>query len=200
MPIDPGDVLLKATAPGKKEWSLPVHLAAGPGVDHFDVPKLEDAPVETPAGGGGGTVVVTNGMGTAKILGLVLAGAGVVTAGVGAVFHITALSQDSKANQVDSTKVNSEIAGNQTLCNAKPPDSKACPNAYTRYTDHQAAVSDQNIAIGLYGGGGALLIAGVILFFTASPSTETKKADKGSFQVVPTVGLGQSGLTLVGTF
>lgn len=199
-PVDPGDVVLKASAPGKKPWTQTVHLAAGPGVDHFDIPKLEDAPVETPKEGGGGAVVVTStGFGTAKIVGLVLAGAGVVAAGVGTVFQLTALSEDSKSNTFNADAAN-DIKANPGKCGLSPPDKSLCPNAYQKYTHHDAAKSDQAVGIPLIAGGAGLLVAGVIVFFVSGSSDTTKKVEKTGFTVVPTWTPGQGGLAVLGTF
>jgi hypothetical protein len=203
VPVDPGDVVLKATAPGKKDWSMPVHLAAGPGVDHFDVPKLEDAPVEKPPPGKDQIVVQGNSGGTQRIIGLALAGAGVVAGGVAAVFQITAISQ---VNQRDKAKSDPAYNGQAAACNNLPDTSvdksgnALCPLVHTFNTSNSAAHNDQNIAIGFMAAGGALIIAGVVLYFTAPSAASAPKAEKASWQLVPAVGPKDGGLVLVGSF
>ena len=197
IPVDPGDVVLKASAPGKKSWNQTVHLAAGPGVDHFDIPKLDEAPVLAPAGGGGkdAVVVTSSGLGTGKIVGLALAGAGVIAAGIGVAFQLTALSEDSKSKTFTAS-ANSEA----TACHVTIPDKTACPNSYQLYTHHDAAKSDEKVGVPLIAGGGALLIAGVVVFLVSGPSEASKKVEKSGLQLVPVWTPGQSGLAVLGTF
>ncbi len=193
-PVDPGDVLLKASAPGKKTWTQTVHLAPGPGIDHFDIPKLEDAPVEAPKDTGNTVIVTSTGFGTARIVGLIVAGGGVIAAGTGGGIQVLAISENSKAGQI-STDAELKI----TACGATPPPN-TCANTYTKYSHTQASNNDQKIAIALIAGGGALIIAGLVVFFVSGPSETSKKVEKTSLQVLPTWTPNQSGLAVIGTF
>ena len=203
VPVDPGDVLIKATAPSKKDWSQTVRLAPGPGVDHFDIPKLEDAPVAAGAHGQDTVIVTSNGFGTGKIIGLVLAGAGLVAAGVGVAFQLVALSQDSDSNKVSTQLIAKEESTSPSCQASPPPNTPACTNTFTKYTDHQAAKNDQTVAIPLIASGAGLLVAGAIIFFTVGSSETTKKTEKTTWQLVPTyvpTAGGTGGLAVIGTF
>jgi hypothetical protein len=203
IPVDPGDVILKATAPHKKPWTQTVHLAAGPGVDHFDIPALEDGPPETTPGDKETVIVTSNGFSTGKIIGLALAGAGVVAAGVGVAFQLVALSEESTAKTFNGTAQEKTLVGpNNTKCTDVPPPASLCPVASKSYNSHHdAAKSDQTIAIPLIAGGAGLLIAGAVVFFTAKPAETTKKVEKGAtFTIAPTFSPNQSGLAVLGTF
>src|SRR6185503_16470836 len=48
-PVDPGDIVVTASAPGKKTWTGQVSVAAG-GNAQIEVPALEDGPPEAAAG------------------------------------------------------------------------------------------------------------------------------------------------------
>jgi hypothetical protein len=51
-PVDPGDIVVTASAPGKKPWTGQVSVAAG-GSAQIEVPALEDGPPEPVAGAPG---------------------------------------------------------------------------------------------------------------------------------------------------
>jgi len=201
IPVDPGDVVLKATAPNKKPWSQTVHLAAGPGVDHFDIPALEDAPVDTTPKDGKNTVIITSGgWTTQKYVGLIAAGAGVVTAGIGAGVFALGYSEDSKSKDSQKAADAEQLANPQCKTTGKP-DSTTCPQSYSVYTHHEAFKTDVNsIAIPLFIAGGVLLVGGAVVFFTAKPAETTKTVEKTSLHVVPVWTPSQSGLAVLGTF
>jgi hypothetical protein len=203
VPVDPGDVMLKATAPGKKDWSMPVHLAAGPGVDHFDVPALEDAPVEKPPPGKdtGVTPVGGGGWSTPKLVGAGLAGAGFVSLSAAVVFWVVSQSQDNSATKSFSDASTSEPQGCK-IDDSIPKDAAGntlCKTTLQGVSQKSAAKSDQTYAQVLGATGGILLVTGVVLFFTAGPA-EAKTPQKGTIKVLPNVGRDQTGLSLVGTF
>lgn len=200
IPVDPGDVVLKATAPGKKPWNQTVHLAAGPGIDHFDIPALVDAPVEAPKGKD--TVVITPaGWPTQKYVGVGLAGAGVVAVGVAIGVHVLGLSEDSKSSSFNAAATTEQ--GIKPTCKVpagSQPDKNNCPQSYQVYSHHEAYKTDVNfIAIPLYIAGGALIVGGAVLFFTAKPAEPTK-VEKTSLNVLPVWTPTQSGLSVTGTF
>ncbi len=199
IPVDPGDVVLKAAAPGKIAWSQTVHLAAGPGVDHFDIPKLEDAPVVAPKEGGQTVVITSTGFGTGKIVGLIVAGAGVVAAGVGGGVLALAFSEGAARDKVSATDVKAQllIPACQTT---PPPNTDQCAAAHSKDSHNTASTNDNKIAVGLMIGGGAMLIGGLVTFFVSGPAETTKKVEKTTFHVVPSWTPSQSGLSVVGTF
>jgi hypothetical protein len=48
VPVDPGEHVIEATAPGKKTWSTTLTVAATPDTTSLSVPELENAPTAKP--------------------------------------------------------------------------------------------------------------------------------------------------------
>jgi hypothetical protein len=110
VPVDPGKHTVEASAPNKKPWSSAQDVQGAGKTNAVQVAPLEDvpapAPVATaaPAPLGGGSLPETPRLdepapsSPLKTIGLVVAGAGVVGLGIGAVFGVQALSKNSDAN------------------------------------------------------------------------------------------------------
>jgi hypothetical protein len=143
VPVDPGAHVVRASAPGKKTWSVTVQAAGGAGPIKVEVPPLDDlpaekpisAPLSEPARGGEGR----------RTAGIVLAGGAVVMLGVGAVFGLRASSLKSDADPHCPNK----------LCDAQGRG--LIDDATTA-----ATVSTISLAAGVLAGAG-----GAYLFFSA---------------------------------
>jgi hypothetical protein len=180
IPVDPGEHVVEAAAPGKQPWSAKVQVGADAAKVQVDIPKLEShddgqaPPVASPS-----TANTVNeppadkpasswsGQHTAAVI---TAGAGVVGIGIGAFFGLQASSKWSDAKDA---------------CTNYP---KGCD---THATD-LAKNAKENATISNVGfiAGGALLATGAVLFFTAPGKKENVAFGfgpgsafvKGSFQ------------------
>ena len=178
IPVDAGKHTLEASAKGKKTYTTTVEVSEtknkSPSVE---IPQLEDAPPDKvdPSG----KIVEPPrerpkaGWTTQKTIGLIVGGAGVVGLGVGGFFGLRTSTQwndalkHCKDNECDQTGVNSAAQ----------------------------AKSAGNIATIATIAGGALLVGGAVLFFTADSGS-------GFAQNKPTirVGVGPGSIVLGGTF
>jgi len=181
IPVDPGEHVIEAAAPGKQPWSSKVQVGADAARVSVDIPKLEThgdgqpPPVAAPATT---TTTVTeppadkpasswSGQRTAAVI---TAGAGVVGIGIGAFFGLQASSKWSDAKDA---------------CTNYP---KGCD---THATDlGKSAKESATISNVGFIAGGALLATGAVLFFTAPSKKENVAFGfgpgtafvKGSFQ------------------
>jgi hypothetical protein len=119
------------------------------------------------------------GLGTRRILGLALGGAGVAGLALGGVFG---LMTASAANQ------------QKTDC----ASASSCANYAAAASDHTNAQTDGTISTIAFVAGGALLVGGAVLWFLPSHSAEPATA--ASLVVAPAVGPGGLGLSLRGGF
>jgi len=153
-----------APVPGATPGAAPEAGAAPAGA------IVSSAP-EPPATGGG--------MGTQKILGLVVGGVGVAGVAVGSIFGAMAFAQKSQE---------------QSACGS------ACtPAGHTEaLSDRSNGITDGTISTVGFVAGGLSLAGGAALFFTASRSSEGSAAS--GMVVVPSAGPGGAGLSLRGEF
>ena len=181
LPIDPGEHKIEVSAKGKKPWSTVITVADDARTERIEVPKLEDAPVDTSVAAGGGgpgveyrpPVIVTNDGSSQRTVGIIVGGAGVL-AGLSAVgVFILAKSEEDKANEAD----------------------KVTPGSGT--SKRNAAENNQLIAQVLTGGAIVLVGVGAVLYLTAP-----KRADKAARRplLVPVVGPSYAGVGLGGAF
>ena len=191
MPIDPGEHLLTATAPGKTTWkSEPVVAQASKTVE-VTIPRLEDepkapvlaavVPVVAPA------VVEKRSVVPAVVLG----GVALVAAGVGgALFAVSGSKKTSAMNLA----TNIDKAGDRCSLvekNTNPQCDELISTARAVDTFHDAA-------IGLFVGAG---VAGAVaVVYLLLPPPAAKKAPVLGLQATPIVGSGQAGLLLSGAF
>jgi len=132
------------------------------------------APQSEPAPEGGG-------MGTQKILGLVAGGFGVAGIAVGSVFGMMTLSQKSQQQSDCGSTATCTPAGRSQAVN-----------------DHSSGMTDSTISTVGFIAGGALLVGGVVLFFTAGPSSQQPSG--AGLLLAPSVGPGGAGMLLRGEF
>ncbi len=185
-PVDSGAVPIEVSAPNRKTFSAQLTVLQGQSVN-FDVPPLERAPgttaVSTTAPSALPPLTTTDeppgihGDPPAwqKPVGLVLVGAGVVGMGIGAVFGLTAKSQYSGAFDGGG-------------CDRA---TKSCDGPGQSAIDH--AHSKATLSTILFAAGGALTVAGAIVFLTA-PSSRSR-----ALTVSPVTVAGGAGLSLNGS-
>jgi hypothetical protein len=92
VPVDPGPHKVEVTAPGYVPWAKDVTLVEGALPEPVLIPKLEARPVPPQ-----GSVADPTRGNTQRTLGLVVAGSGLLAAGIGAVFGLKAFSTNDDA-------------------------------------------------------------------------------------------------------
>jgi len=155
-PIDPGKHEIRATVPGLREpWTRTVDAVEGTPLTVTIPASLESTKHEQPP-----TNPVpqeSSGSSTQKTIGLVVAGVGVASIAVGSVFGILAMNANDEALEPANCRTS-------TRCTPRGLE-------LTETADNRALVSTI-----LFAAGGAALIGGAILFFTApSASKPTAK-------------------------
>jgi hypothetical protein len=183
VPVDPGIHAIDATAPLHKPWTTSVELPAKPGLVSVTIPVLEPTPAEpAPApetrepAGTPETVApqaaTTRTWSTQRIAGAVVAGAGVVSLGVGLYFGLDAKST------YDASNTGGHCVNNQ----CDPQGLQDRSGAYSR-----ASVSTLLVGVGL-----AAVAGGAVLYFTA-PREHTV----AGLGVSPMVARGGGGLVVL---
>ena len=107
IPVDPGDVI-DATAPKRTAFRQSVDVAGAGASQSISVPELAVDPGAPPLPGEAGASPGS----TQRILGLAIAGAGVVGIGIGAVFGLVAMNKENSA-------LNGNDCTGQKYCNAQ---------------------------------------------------------------------------------
>lgn len=114
VPVDPGDHVVEASAPGKKRWSSVVKV--GPKADRvtLSIPSLEDetvvarpapiVPAVRPSEPHEDTAAQNAGSGK-KTIGFVVGGVGIAALGVGAFFGVRAITKSNEAKSLCATDV-----------------------------------------------------------------------------------------------
>lgn len=198
IPVDPGEVSFEVSAPGYKPWTLQAQVVPGPSQTAIDIPELqpldpeaaktgsqevavsggddagtEAVPADTPASSGG----------TLKTTGLVLGVAGVVAAGVGTYFGLSAKSKND----------DSKDACPQNQCQTRA-------DVDTR-NEAKSAATASTIAFVL---GGALLATGGVLYFmddsSESESESASASARRELRWSSRVGPGSAHVGLEGTW
>ena len=160
VPVDPGIHAIDVGAPERKSWTSSVDLPAKPGLVSVTIPVLEAAPAsapETPEPTGAPRTVAPlatttpRTWSTQRIAGAVVAGAGVLSLGVGVYFGL-----ESKSTY-DASNGPGHCVNNQC-------DSQGLQNRSGAYS--QATVSTVLVGVGL-----AAVATGAVLYFTAPRET-----------------------------
>ncbi len=139
-------------------------IVAGP-----EPPPVETTPPAAPSAG----------LGTQRLIGLTLGGAGVVGLGLGVAFGILTSSAWSSAK--------TDCGGSTTRCTNVPLGN----------SDRSTAETDSTISTVGFIAGGALLAGGAVLFLTGGHPQE---APGPSVSLAPSLGPGQAGVSLHGVF
>ncbi len=136
-----------------------------------------------------------------RIVGLSIAGVGLVGAGLGVMFHLGATSAADRADEIRGTF---DPERKDSACSTSPP-AAGCDELREK-VDEQA--SQETLRTAFFIGGGVLLLGGVVTFIASGPrrtertaSTAPAKPDGLRLaRILPTAGSRQVGLSLGGTF
>jgi len=191
MPIDGGEHVISASAPGYAPWSTTVNVATEKDDAVVSIPALVPTPVEAPPPDETPVVPAVTPVqaspasppprrdapassgSTQRTLGIVVSSVGLVGIGVGSYFGLRAISKNSDAKDVcDGTACSSESG--VTL---------------TDEAKDAATVSNVAFSVGL-----AALVGGIVLYATA-PSEPVS-----ALRLTPTAGPRSAGLSLGGRF
>jgi hypothetical protein len=181
IPVDPGEHVVAASAPGKKRWETEVTIAAGTPATTVDVAALEDAPAAAAVAGPAAAAPApmasppppppseephdSSAGASQRTAGVIMGGAGIVGLAVGTAFVLSAKSKyDSSLNDC--------VQGTPNVCNA------------AGVSERNSARTSGDIASVAFGVGIAAVAGGVVLWFTA-PSGRSDAARVG---LVPTPG------------
>ncbi len=181
VPVDAGSHMVEARASGKKPWRTTLQTVDASTLT-VDVPELAQddtaKPVVVgprPADGADQPSLRRDAGGAQRIAGLTIGGAGLIGIGLGTVFALDASSKWSSVT-------------------AKCPD-RVCPDNAARddvgSTKDAASRSATFGTIGLVAGG-ALLVGGAVLFFTAP-----KGSSEQAVRLAPMVGREVAGITVM---
>lgn len=173
VPVDPGDIVVTAEAPGYERFELQVKVRAGPASMEVEIPPLVALPEdEMPAETAPETATSSEPTDPVepgdpgerrRMAGIALGSAGVVGLGVGGVLGLVAMNHEGKARDVCEG----------SLCD---------PNSDGVDRTNKAQTAALVSTIGFVAGG-ALLAGGLVLYFTAPKATET-----ATLRVAPTPG------------
>jgi serine/threonine-protein kinase len=172
VPVDAGLHKIEATAPGHVTWTKNVGVVQGTPTEPIVIPALELRPA-APSGTTASTADPNLGN-TQRMVGLVVAGGGLLAAGIGAVFGLKAFStnDDALAHCRDAT------------------DAKRCDPTGLSLTDEartQATLSTVLVSLG-----GVALAGGLVLYVIAPRAQPTV----GGLKVVPYATASSGGLGL----
>ncbi len=157
IPVDPGEIAIEASAPGRKTWRGTANVPAR-GSGQVDVPKLETAPAEGAAPPADyASPQTTSSLVTQRTVALALGVAGVVGLGVGTAFGLSSMSKKGDAD---------------AHCDA----SNACDTEGLSLRKDAIGAGDLS-TIGFVAGG-VLAGAAAVLWFTA-PSSSTRTGRLG---------------------
>jgi len=185
--VDPGAHEAMASAPGKRTWTSAVNVTQDAHVIDVTIPRLEDEPMATPATpvpraaeghhDANAAPAKTHHGSTQRTLALVTAGIGIVGLGVGTYFGLRSKSDHDDAKNV---------CPNRDACGSM--------DGVSKWSD---ATSKGTVSTVAFAVGGAALIAGGILWFTAprGPAAKTTRV-----RVVPSLAANQAGIVVSGGF
>ncbi|RYZ64119.1 MAG: hypothetical protein EOP08_09635 [Proteobacteria bacterium] len=213
LPVDPGPHDVVVTAPGKKPWKQRITVGPSPVEQQVKIAKLEDAPASEQNNGGaqyqlpGPMRPAPSFWTTQRTVGAIVAGAGILSLGGGAVFQIVALSESSKGKDAgrEADRLGEpSLGGGDSKC-VEGGDTSDCPNRVSQKSRKDAAANNQTVAIVLASTGGAMVVTGIVLIATGGHhgTTATWKPKSSSplladFSLSPVAAPTSFGLT--GTF
>lgn len=156
VPIDGGEHVIEARAPGHEAWSTRVSAPVKGGALAAEVPPLVRSPAGAPPPSPDRAATPPRAGGTQRTVGAILAVAGVAGLGAGGFFAFRASSRhdDAKAD-----------------CNAD--ETRCGPSGLASY---DAARESADIATIATIAGAAVLVGGVVLYLTAPRGSATKTA------------------------
>jgi hypothetical protein len=190
IPVDAGEHLIEASAPGKKKLVAKVSVGEGAVVERHAIGELDDDPNAATDGAGGGTAAQgrpagadagSNAGATQRTLGWIAGGLGVVGLGAGLAFEFQRSAKDSERR---------DICPSGKGCD---PDDQTRVNALNDDVSRAATLEAVSFIAG-----GALLAGGVVLLLTA-PS-DTPRSGARWMMVSPSVARGSLGVSAVGSW
>jgi hypothetical protein len=180
--MDPGEVVIRAEAPGRRPNTLKATLREGKNVE-IDVGVLESTSgtAATKPKGGGGTEVTTTEQPadkgkTLRTAGLIVGGVGAASLVVGAVTGILTLDRASTVK---------DRCGEELQCDREGLDAAESGSTLS-------LVSTITVAAG-----GAALVGGAVLYFVLAPRASKST---GNVQLMPTASHDTAGFLLRGSF
>ncbi len=181
--IDPGAHDIVVVAPGKKAWTTHVVLEAHGQTSTVDVPELEGdeladrAPLKPPSAEAVSVEAVnTHDRNVQRAIGLLIGGAGVVTAAIGVPFGARAITLNNTAKGECPTNMTCTMQGQ---------------------TDSQSAQTSGLLSTVLVAVGAGLVAGGVVVFLTAPAARREQRA---AVELAPELGSRGGGLRLSGSF
>ncbi len=175
IPVDKGKHTIEASAPGKKPWSGNIEITEIGATSTLAVPALDDAPLAPKASavtsGTPGTERQSareeSGLGTTRVVALVLGGVGVVGVGLGTVFALTAKSKY-----------------NDSLGDCAPADVNRCTAAGASRRDDARGMG--NLATVSFITGGVALAGGIAMWVVGAPKEGKTDAPRSGRAFAPT--------------
>jgi len=173
VPVDPGEHTVAASAPGRVAWSTTVSIPATHGTVEVQVPALRHVPAHIPAPEGDPRP-------RGRAIAYYVGGGGVAALGGSLILGAVARSRWNDA---------------QSRCHDRLCDQTGVGLAHD-------AQNLGNVSTAVFVAGTGAMVAGAILWLTASPGrTERAPArDSTALQLVPEIGAAQVGLTILGGF
>jgi hypothetical protein len=170
-PVDPGEHVIEATAPGKRAWRSKVTIESNADSQVVRVPSLEDQPTEDSD--------ADRGMPPLRTVGIAVGGAGLVAFGVSGYFalHAKSLNTESK---------------NDGHCDA---DDRCDAAGLRKRNDAISAATGATVALVA---GGILTATGVTLIFVGG-SKETKPGS-ARLEAAPLLSPGMAAILARGSF
>jgi hypothetical protein len=178
-PIDPGEHVVSAVAPGYREWTTTIKVDDKVDLLPIAIPRLEEKPPEPVVTGPGTTIAPLPApkMSGAR-RGVIFAGYGIGVAGVaiGAIFGVLTVSKRSSSDRTCAT---------DTTCDAQG------------VINNNAAIFDSWVSTAAFGVGLAGAAVGTFALLTAPSAASPRQT---GFRFVPQVAPGSAGLTVVRPF
>ena len=192
MPIDPGEHVLTATAPGKTAWeSKPIAAQSSKTVE-VTIPRLKDEP-KAPASMELVRVTPAVIEKRSVLPAVVLGGVALVAAGVGGAFF--AVSGSKKSSAIELSK---NIPAGEMPCSVNEMENAANGKCNELFSTAHAVDAFHDAAVGMFVGAGVAGAAAVV-YFLLPPPLATKASTHG-LRAAPIVGAGQGGLLFSGSF
>jgi hypothetical protein len=196
-PVDPGDHVIEASAPGHRAWSTRVTVGDSADKQSVDVPALEEKPDDSPATSSSDEARAAapppapespHRGGTQRAISYVVGGAGILSVGLGSVFGVLAVSKSNDA---------------KAQCHPAP---SACPHAAVQENSQaktDALVSDVTLGAGIVAVGVGLYLLLSAPSDSPPPSTDVPDAPPPATTSVrwqPLLGRNAAGLSIEATF
>jgi len=174
VPVDPGVHKLEASAPGYLPWTKDVTISPGARVESVVIPVLTARPVAPAAAAQPAIAVDTKDGNTQRTIGLIVAGGGLLAAGIGGIFGLRAFSTN------DDALTHCRNAADATRCDATGL-------SLTDEARTQATISTVLVTIG-----SAALAGGLVLFAIAPRAP----SNTGKVRALPFASASSGGLRL----